>query len=156
MRRVLLFDPPKVCVSALVNSLNGVSSRRIRRKYPPSIRKNLGGGALWSPSSFAGSCGGAPIAVIRWYIEARIRSKSSRGNTEAPGKNVRAQSGLNKAILDPGWFEFRRQFEYQLNWNGGRLIKVPPHPTRQTCPACGHVAAQPSKPSQLRRRGLRL
>lgn len=29
----------------------------------------LWGGALWSPSYFAGSCGGAPIAVIRQYIE---------------------------------------------------------------------------------------
>ena len=35
----------------------------------PSIRKKLWGGALWSPSYFAGSCGGAPIAVIRQYIE---------------------------------------------------------------------------------------
>ncbi len=26
-------------------------------------------GALWSPSYFAGSCGGAPLAVIRQYIE---------------------------------------------------------------------------------------
>ena len=34
-----------------------------------SIRKKLWGGALWSPSYFAGSCGGAPIAVIRQYIE---------------------------------------------------------------------------------------
>ena len=37
-------------------------------KYP-SIRKMLWGGALWSPSYFAGSCGGAPISIIRQYIE---------------------------------------------------------------------------------------
>ena len=51
----------KLAVSALVNSLKGVSSRLIRKK--------LWGGALWSPSYFAGSCGGAPIEVIRQYIE---------------------------------------------------------------------------------------
>ena len=44
---------PKVAVSVLVNSLKGVSSRMIRQKKYPSIRKKLCGGALWSPSYFA-------------------------------------------------------------------------------------------------------
>jgi putative transposase len=69
-------------------------------------------------------------------------SKSSKGSAEAPGKNVRAKSGLNKAILDQGWFEFRRQLEYKLNWAGGRLVAVPPHHTSLTCPRCDYVAAQ--------------
>jgi putative transposase len=60
---------PKVAVSNLVNSLKGVSSRMIRQKKYPCIRKKLWDGALWSPSYFAGSCGGAPISVIRQYIE---------------------------------------------------------------------------------------
>ena len=58
---LLVNYPPKVSVSNLVNSLKGVSSRMIRKK--------LWGGALWSPSYFAGSCGGAPIEIIRQYIE---------------------------------------------------------------------------------------
>lgn len=66
---LLVNYPPKVSVSMLVNSLKGVSSRVIRKKNYPSIRKKLWGGALWSPSYFAGSCDGAPIAVIRQYIE---------------------------------------------------------------------------------------
>ena len=66
---LLVHDPPKVSVSALVNSLKGVSSRLIRKKNYPRIQKNLWEGSLWSPSYFAGSCGGAPIAVIRQYIE---------------------------------------------------------------------------------------
>jgi putative transposase len=66
---LLLNYPPKVSVSALVNSLKRVSSRMIRQKRHSSIRKKLCGGALWSPSYFAGSCGGAPLAVIRQYIE---------------------------------------------------------------------------------------
>lgn len=66
---LLVNYPPKVSVSNLVNSLKGVSSRMIRKKNYPHIRKKLWGGALWSPSYFAGSCGGAPIAVIRQYIE---------------------------------------------------------------------------------------
>jgi len=66
---LLVNYPPKVAVSNLVNSLKGVSSRMIRQEKYPSIRKKLWGGALWSPSYFAGSCGGAPISVIRQYIE---------------------------------------------------------------------------------------
>ena len=66
---LLVNYPPRVAVSTLVNSLKGVSSRMIRQKKYPSIRKKLWGGALWSPSYFAGSCGGAPISIIRQYIE---------------------------------------------------------------------------------------
>ena len=66
---LLVNYPPKVSVSALVNSLKGVSSRMIRQKNYPSVAKKLWGPALWSPSYFAGSCGGTPIAVIRQYIE---------------------------------------------------------------------------------------
>ena len=66
---LLVNYPPKVAVSALVNSLKGVSSRLLRKRNYQSIRKKLWGNALWSPSYFAGSCGGAPIEIIRQYIE---------------------------------------------------------------------------------------
>lgn len=66
---LLVHYPPKVSVSRLVNSLKGVSSRLIRTKDYPSIRSALWGGSLWSPSYFAASCGGAPISVLRQYIE---------------------------------------------------------------------------------------
>lgn len=66
---LLVNYPPKVAVSKLVNSLKGVSSFLLRKKNYPNIKKKLWGGALWSPSYFAASCGGASIAVIRTYIE---------------------------------------------------------------------------------------
>ena len=66
-------------------------------------------------------------------------SKSAKGTTEAPGNNVKQKSGLNRAILDQGWGEFRRQLEYKSAWRGGALIAVPPHHTSQTCPCCGHT-----------------
>ena len=66
---LLVTYPPKVSVSKLVNSLKGISSLLIRKKNYPSIRKRLWAGALWSPSYFAASCGGAPISIIRQYIE---------------------------------------------------------------------------------------
>ena len=66
---LLVHYPPKVSISNLVNSLKGVSSRLIRQKQYPSIKQKLWGNALWSPSYFAASCGGAPIAIIKQYIE---------------------------------------------------------------------------------------
>lgn len=74
-------------------------------------------------------------------LPVRNMSKSAKGSAETPGRNVRAKSGLNKAILDQGWFEFRRQLDYKLAWNGGHLIAVPPRNTSRTCPVCGHVSA---------------
>ncbi|KWK25214.1 cytosine methyltransferase [Burkholderia stagnalis] len=75
-------------------------------------------------------------------LQVRNMSRSAAGNAENPGKNVRAKSGLNKAILDQGWSEFRRQLDYKLAWNGGWLIAVPPANTSRTCPACGCVSAE--------------
>lgn len=66
---LLVSYPPKVAVSSLVNSLKGVSSRLLRKTHYASIRNKLSGDSLWSPSYFAGSCGGAPLATIRQYIE---------------------------------------------------------------------------------------
>lgn len=65
---LLVHYPPKVSISKLVNSLKGVFSRKIRQQYP-SVTKKLWGGALWPPSYFTGSRGGAPIEIIRQYIE---------------------------------------------------------------------------------------
>ena len=66
---LLIKYPPKVSVSRLVNSLKGVSSRLIRKKRYPCMQDKLWAGALWSPSYFAASCGGAPISIIKQYIE---------------------------------------------------------------------------------------
>jgi putative transposase len=66
---LLINYPPKISISKLVNSLKGVSSRLIRNKGYSSIQDALWGKNLWSPSYFAGSCGGAPILIIRQYIE---------------------------------------------------------------------------------------
>lgn len=68
---LLINYPPKTSISKLVNSLKGVSSRLIRNKGYPTIQQALWGKNLWSPSYFAGSCGGAPISIIRQYIESQ-------------------------------------------------------------------------------------
>ncbi|WP_083907480.1 RNA-guided endonuclease InsQ/TnpB family protein [Oligella ureolytica] len=75
-------------------------------------------------------------------LPVRNMSKSASGTTERPGRNVKAKSGLNKAILDQGWFEFRRQLDYKLTWLGGELLAVNPRNTSRTCPCCGYVAKE--------------
>jgi putative transposase len=60
--------PLKVSVSNLLNSHKGVSSRLLRKERP-DIHKRYWKGVLWSPSYFASSCGGAPISIIRQYME---------------------------------------------------------------------------------------
>jgi putative transposase len=65
---LLVEYPPTVAIPTLVNSLKGVSSRRLRRQRPDMVRrywKNV----LWSPSYFAASCGGAPLSIIQRYVE---------------------------------------------------------------------------------------
>jgi putative transposase len=89
---------------------NGEQARRMRR--------------------FAGSC--------RFVFNKALDIQQKRH--EAGGKKVSQKSGLNRAILDQGWGEFRRQLDYKLAWCGGRLIAVPPHNTSRTCPACEHVS----------------
>ena len=75
-------------------------------------------------------------------LQVRNMSRSAAGSSEAPGRNVKAKSSLNKSILDQGWAEFRRQLEYKQAWRGGKVLAVPPQYTSQTCPCCGQVSAE--------------
>ena len=72
-------------------------------------------------------------------LQVKNMSKSAKGTVENPCKNIRQKSGLNRAILDQAWYEFRRQLEYKLRWRGGQLILVSPQYTSQRCPACYHT-----------------
>ena len=68
----LLIDlHPDNNISHLVSSLKSASSRIIRKKYPQEIAKFYGGknAKLWHDSKCIISCGGAPLEVIRQYID---------------------------------------------------------------------------------------
>jgi IS605 OrfB family transposase len=86
----------------------------------------------------------------RVYVEGlniRGMSSSARGTIEEPGRNVRAKAGLNKSILDQGWFEFKRMLQYKMYWRGGDLVEVDYRYTSQRCSCCGHTAKE-NRPSQ--------
>jgi putative transposase len=70
---LLVNFPPKVALSKLVNSLKGVSSRRMRQEFPDLVHHYYRANKLWSGSYFAGSVCGAPLTVLRQYIEQQNR-----------------------------------------------------------------------------------
>ena len=67
-------------------------------------------------------------------------SRSAAGTVEQPGKNVKQKAGLNRAILDQGWGEFRRQMKYKMTWSGGLFTPVRAKGTSIACPGCCPVS----------------
>lgn len=65
---LLVGYPPKVSISATVNSLKGISAYRLRRQKFPEVQKRLWGKHFWSPSYCAVSCGGAALETVKAYI----------------------------------------------------------------------------------------
>lgn len=91
--------------------------------------------------------------VVMEDLQVKEMSKSAKGTVETPGKNVKAKSELNKAILDQGWYSFRLMLEYKLGWRGGKLILVPPQNTSRQCLCCGYTD-KGNRPSQAQFRCL--
>ncbi len=87
--------------------------------------------------------------VVVEDLKMRNMTASATGTIEEPGRNIRQKSGLNRSILDQAWGLFFTFLSYKLPERGGRLIKVPPAYTSQTCSACG-VTDSASRISQAR------
>lgn len=66
---LLVLYPPRISIAVLVNSLKGVSSRMLRKEFEIFKKAYWGDAALWSRSYFAASVGGAPIEILKQYIE---------------------------------------------------------------------------------------
>jgi putative transposase len=87
--------------------------------------------------------------VIMEDLKVANMSASAKGTVEKPGRHVRSKAGLNRAILDQGWHEFKRMLQYKQLWRGGTVITVPPQNTSRTCPHCGHVSPDNRKRQEL-------
>ena len=68
--------------------------------------------------------------------------KVSTEISEKHGKKVAQKSGLNRSILDQGWTMFATMLDDKQDWQGGAVLRAPPHHTSQTCPCCHHVAKE--------------
>lgn len=71
-------------------------------------------------------------------------TRSAKGTIEQPGKNVRQKAGLNRGILAGGWGRLVARLEHKAP---GRVQRINPRYTSQTCNTCKHVARE-SRESQ--------
>jgi putative transposase len=69
-------------------------------------------------------------------------TRSAKGTQEKPGRSIAAKSGLNRSILDQGWYEFKRQLMYKQAWRGGQVVLVDPKYSSQKCSNCGFTSAE--------------
>ncbi len=70
--------PPKLALANLVGKLKGKSSYCLRREFWPLVKNKLWGNRFWSPSYCAVSCGGAPLEIVKRYIEDQRRPVDRR------------------------------------------------------------------------------
>lgn len=79
---LLITYPPKTPLSTLIMSIKTNTSKRIREQQWPEITQALWGKHFWSPSYCVVSCGGAPLAIIKQYVE--NQQKPNRKYTKRP------------------------------------------------------------------------
>lgn len=76
---ILISIPPKHAVSTVVSKLKGKSSYYIRKEFWNQIKHKLWGDHFWSPSYCSVTCGGAPLEIIKKYIEDQRQPSSEKG-----------------------------------------------------------------------------
>jgi putative transposase len=70
---LLVSYPPALAISVLVQRLKGRTAYAVRREFTGVCVRARMRGHLWSPSYFAVSCGGAPLSIIKQYIDGQAR-----------------------------------------------------------------------------------
>ncbi len=90
----------------------------------------------------------APSAIALENLRVAAMMRSAKGTVEAPGRNVRAKSGLNRVMVDASFGLLRQMIESKAEEAGIVVVAVDPRYSSQTCSRCGHVAAE----SRRRRR----
>jgi len=116
-------------------SLNQRKAREGVTKIHRKIRRQRDHVLHAISATYAKSHGSVVIEKLR----VKQMSASAAGSLEKPGTNVRAKSGLNRAILDAGWGRLAFLLRYKLEERGGRLVEVPAAWSSQTCSSCGGV-----------------
>lgn len=81
----------------------------------------------------------ANAVVVLEDLKTKNMTRSAKGTLDQPGRNVRAKSGLNRAILAKGWHQFELALTSAARYTGTTVVKVPAAYTSQRCSQCGHV-----------------
>ncbi|MCY3826095.1 MAG: transposase [Candidatus Dadabacteria bacterium] len=129
----------------MARQVKGSNRRKdTKKKLRKASRKIANTRRNWihkTTSEVSGKCG----TIVTEDLKVRNMTASAKGTVENPGRNVRQKAGLNRAMLDTAMGEIRRNLEYKC----GKLIKVNPAYTSQTCSECGHTDKENRK-SQAR------
>ena len=77
--------------------------------------------------------------VVLEDLKTKQMTRSAKGTLQTPGINVKAKSGLNRAILSKGWHRFALALSSAARYSGTRIVTVPAQHTSQRCSACAQV-----------------
>ncbi|WP_327589031.1 transposase [Nonomuraea sp. NBC_00507] len=82
--------------------------------------------------------------IVLEDLDVSAMTASASGTLQEPGSRVAQKSGLNRAILDKGWYGLEVALRSKSRYTGSVIEKVPAAYTSQTCsaPACGRVDAK--------------
>ena len=70
-------------------------------------------------------------------LKTKNRTRNSSGTVDDPGKNVSQKSGLNRVILDSGWYKLEQFLKEQAV-----VYKIDPKYTSQKCSECGYTSKE--------------
>src|SRR5215469_10012707 len=70
---LLFTQPPQYALANFVNALKTGTSRRLRSEFAAELNQVYRKPVLWSRSYCVISCGGAPLSVLKQYIENQER-----------------------------------------------------------------------------------
>jgi putative transposase len=122
---------------ALSRARRGSKRRnKVRQRFAAAKRKVAEIRRQWAHKQAARLTRSYATIAIEDLLIANM-TRSAKGTIEAPGVNVRAKAGLNRAILDVGWGALREKLAYKAARDGSRLVLVDPRYTSQRCSGCG-------------------
>ena len=76
---LLVSCPPKHAVAIFVGKLKGKSSYFLRSEYWDQLKTKLWGNHLWNASYCCVTCGGAPLEIVKKYIEDQRKPSTEIG-----------------------------------------------------------------------------
>ena len=112
----------------------GGRRRRTRVKLSRTCRRIAGIRSNWCHQTSRRIADAAHTVAVE-DLNTKGMTRSAKGSKDAPGTNVKAKSGLNRAILSSGWGALGRNLDYKA----GQVVRVNPAHTSQTCHRCGAI-----------------
>ena len=116
--------------------------RRTRGKLSRTCRRIARVRSNWCHQTSRRIADAAHTVVVE-DLNTNGMTRSAKGAADAPGTNVKAKSGLNRAILSSGWGDL----EHNLDYKAGKVVRINPAYTSRTCNECGAVDAA-NRPTQ--------